>query len=112
MAITGFKAGFIGGLTLLVGTIVLNYSGGGCWGSRGQTTVYTTQYHGKQATVVREDIILGADQYRLLIEGKDESEAKRKYNCGLYLMSTCSMYTITDDHGKLITVHKNSYSVK
>lgn len=111
MVMTDFKAACIGIATLIAGATVL-HSSGGCWGSRGQTAVYTTQYHGKQATVMLEDIILGQDQYKLLIEGKDASEAKKEYNCGLYLMNTCSMYTITDDHGKTIIVYKNSYSIK
>ncbi len=108
MVITDFKAACIAGLTVIFGTTVL-HSARGCWGSRGQTTVYTTQYPGKPATVVREDIIIGEDQYRLLIDGQEASEA-RKYDC---IVFTCSRdYTITDDHGKIITVHENSYPIK
>ena len=78
MVMKDFEAVLIGGLTVILGATVL-HSAHGCWGSRGQTTVYTTQYHGKQATVVREDIKFGIDQYGLLIDGQEAKEA-RKYD--------------------------------
>ena len=113
MATSNFKLICLAGLTLIAGTAAIR-STGGCWGSRGLNTAYTTQYKGRDAAVVYEDILFGQDQYRLLIDGKETEEGK-KSRCNYYFnvpYSCPATYTITDDHGKLVTVREYSYTVK
>lgn len=66
------------------------------FGVRGVETEYTFQYQNKPARLEHLDIKYGYDKYRFVIDNEEMED----------------LSTIISDDGKLITISRNSYTIK